>query len=223
MKSSPMGFPTSALCAIAIALASCSSASSDWKKASTENTVSAYQNFVDAHPKDEHVAEAQAMILQMQDDGRWLEAQRSATTETYQQYLQQFPKGTHVQAAQDAITAIDRAAAWKVAQNEPTAASIQAFLQKYPFGPEADQAKDKLKTLTGYMVRLARERSETSAKRKLAELKSRFEGQLHDLFIVPAANGKSFDVVSATDNEQDARDKCHALKRKHQSCEVIRR
>lgn len=212
------------LCGIAIALASCSSANSDWSKASTENTMSAYQDFVAAHPKNEHVAEAQAMILQFQDDSQWAQAQHSVTSDAYQQYLQQFPKGTHVKAAQDAIATIDRAAAWKAVQNESSAASIHAFLQKYPTGPEADEARDRLKTMSGYMVRLAWEKSDATAQRKLAELKSHFDGKMHDLMIIPpAGEDKFFDIVLASDSEQEAKATCRTLKRDHQMCQVIRR
>ena len=209
------------LCGLALAIAGCGSSTADWNKASNENTVAAYQGFVAAHPKDPHASEAQALILQLQDDNSWAEAKRTATTAAYQTYLQQYPQGAHAGDARDAMKSMDRAAAWKTAQGAATATSVQAFLRQYPTGPEADQAKAKLKDLTGYRVRLASEPSEDRAQRKLARLQARFGEQLQGLLVTPDANGKSFSVDSAGMTEPQARTACEAVKHKHQGCQVV--
>lgn len=160
------------------------------------------------------------MMLQLQDDDGWAVAKHTGTGAAYETYLQQYPQGSHAGQAREAITSIDRAAAWKTAQGAGST-SIQAFLQKYPKGPEADQAKAKLKDLTSYRVRLARESSDDRAQRKLTQLKARFGDQLHDLVVMPDANGKSFSVDSNGMTELEAESACDAVKRKHQPCEVI--
>ena len=202
-------------------IASCSSAQSDWAKAGRENTVLGYQNFLAAHPNDQHANEAQAMILQLQDDNAWAEAKHSGTSAAYQTYLQQSPQGVHAAEARDKVTAMDRAGAWKSAQGTGTGASIQAFLQKYPTGPEADQAKAKLKDLTGYRVHLASESSDTKAQRKLAQLKARHKDQFQVLIVTPDSSGKSFSIDSQGMTEQEAKSACEAVKLKHEACQVI--
>jgi hypothetical protein len=222
MRTQPLATAAAAFLSLALAITGCSSAKSDWAKAANENTVSSYQGFLAAHPQDEHAPEAQAMILQLQDDNGWAEVKHTGTADGYQTYLQQYPQGTHSGAARDAITSIDRAAAWKTAQGEGgTAASIQAFLQKYPTGPEADQAKAKLKDLTGYRARLASESSDIKAQRKLTQLKARFGDTLHDLVVTPDASGKSFFIDSSGMTELAAKNACDAIKSKHQACEVV--
>jgi outer membrane protein assembly factor BamD (BamD/ComL family) len=209
-----------ALLGVVLTISGCSSAQSDWTKAANENTVLAYQNFLAAHPKDEHTTEAQAKILQLQDDNGWIEAQHAGTTAAYQTYLQKFPQGSHAAAAHDAMISIDRAAAWKTAQSDGTAEAFEAFFQKYPTGSEADQAKT-IKDLTGYRVRLASESSDDKAKRKLTELKARFGDQLHDLVVTPDASRKSFYIDSGGMAEQGATRACQSIKRKHRACHVI--
>jgi hypothetical protein len=209
------------LCGAALALTGCSSASSDWNKASNANTVAAYQDFLASHPDDQHATEAKAFILQLQDDGRWGEAQHAGTTAAYQAYLEQFPQGSHASAAHEAMTSLDRAAAWKTAQAEGSAAGIEAYLQKYPTGPEAQRAKDRLKELTGYRVHLATESSKQKAERKFAQLKVRFAEQLRGLTMTADASGKSFSIDSAGMTKEEAENACGAVKRKHEACQVI--
>lgn len=209
------------LCGAALALAGCSSASSDWNKASNTNTVAAYKDFLVSHPGDQHAAEAKAMILQLQDDASWSEAQHTGSTAAYQLYLEQFPQGSHATAAHDVMTSLDRAAAWKTAQAEGSAVGIEAFLQKYPTGPEAQQAKDRLKELTGFRVHLATESSKEKAERKLAQLQVRFAEQLPGLAVTADAGGKSFSIDSAGMTQEAAANACGAVKRKHEACQVI--
>jgi hypothetical protein len=195
---------------------------SDWAKAANENTLSAYQSFLAAHPKDQHANQAQAMIMQLQDDNAWTEAKPSGTAAAYQTYLEQSAQGAHAAAARDAITAMDRATAWAAAQSAGSAESVEAFLQKYPTGPEAGQAKAKLKDLKGYRVQLASESSDAKAQRKLAQLKKRFEDQFHDgLSITPDPSGKSFSIDSQGMTEQEAQSACEAAKHEHEACRVI--
>ncbi len=205
----------------AFGLGACHSATGDWSQASKQNTVAAYQNFVAAHPKDTHASEAQALILQLQDDNAWTEAQHAGTTTSYQSYLQQYPTGSHAVAARDTMTSIDRAAEWKTVQDSGSAASLQAFLQKYPTGSEADQAKAKLKEITGYRVRLASEPSDSAAQHRLTQLKARFGGQLQDLVVTPDAAKKSFFIESGGTTEQAAKSACDSVKRAHQTCQVV--
>lgn len=210
-----------ALCVAAIGLVACHTAAGDWQKASSENTIAAYQGFVTAHPTDRHTSEAQAMILQLRDDDGWADAQRVANVAAYQSYLQKFPSGSHAAAANSAIATMDRAAAWNAAKTTGTADALQAFLQKYPTSPESDQARTQLKNLGGYRVRLASEPSAAKAERRLTKLKAHFGEEVETLVVTPDADGKKFYVDSEDLTQQAANIKCEAIKRAHQTCEVV--
>ena len=160
MKTRTVVWATVSLLSFGPLMSGCNSAASDWAKASSENTVAAYQNFIAAHPKDPHASDAQAFVLQLQDDQGWQEAQHTGTVAAYQTYLQQFPQGSHAIAANESITSLHRAAAWKNTQGTVSAIGIEAFLQEYPTGAEAEQARAKLKNLTRYRMRLASEPTE---------------------------------------------------------------
>ncbi len=221
MKTRSRAMTATAFVSLCALLSGCNSAQSDWVKASNENTITAYQNFLAAHPKDQHASEAQAMILQEQDNNEWQEAQHTNTAASYQTYLQLFPQGSHATAAKDAMTAIDRGTAWKSAQDAGTAVAFKAFLEKYPTGPDSDQATATLRDLTGYRVHLASETTDAKAQRKLSRLKSKLGEQASDLKITPDASGKSFSIDSESMTEYQAKDTCVAIKQKHESCEVV--
>jgi hypothetical protein len=212
-----------ALCG-ALALTACSTAQKDWTNASTENTVSGYQAYLDKHPQDEHAQEAQTRIAALQDDAAWKTAQDGNSSASYQAYLQAQPNGTHVQAARDEMTGFDRANAWKTAQSTGSAAALQAFLQKYPQGTEADQARQKLAAIqSDYRAELGGFHSERAAQRKRSELQSRFSKVLVEIDVVaPDSSNKEFRVMSGLMDRQDASSACTSLKRGHQPCEVVK-
>ena len=61
-------------------LTACSFANTnkDWTNARTENTVAAYESYIDKHPGDEHAAWARKRIGTLLDDSAWQTAQLSA-------------------------------------------------------------------------------------------------------------------------------------------------
>jgi hypothetical protein len=208
----------------AFALTACGTAQRDWTNASTENTLSGYQAFLDKHPKEEHAQEAQTRIAALQDEAAWTTAQGGDSSDSYQAYLQAEPNGTHTQAARDELTEFDRANAWKTAQSDGSAAALQAFLQKYPQGSEADQAKQKLAAIqSDYRAELGSFHSDRAAQRKRSELQSRFSKTLVEIDVVaPDSANKAFRVMSGLMDRQDANSACTSLKRDHQPCEVVK-
>jgi cell division protein FtsN len=211
---------------LSTALFACSSTESDWNKAQSANTVTAYQDFLKQHPDGPHAQEARNRVQKMTDDQAWSEAQATNTVEAYQQYLQKEPTGTHAQDAQTQITSLQRAAAWKTAQAANTEPALQEFLQKYSSGPEVEQARAQLQKLQseGYRVQLGSFRDQKDAEKSRDNLKSRLSGTVQDVEIIPPSQSeKRYRVASGPMTEQDAKSACARLKKEHQHCEVVKR
>lgn len=212
------------LIAVAAVLVACSSAESDWKKADSQNTTAAYQDFLTHHPNDTHAQEARDRIAKLEDDQAWADAQKASTTDGYQQYLQKEPNGAHAQEAHDQVAALERAADWKTAQQANTVAALQGFLQKYSQGPEVDEAKAALEKLQGYRVQLGAFKDEKSAQKALDNLKKRVGNDIPGLEVVaPTGTEKRHIVASGPMTEDDANAACAKLKKAHAHCEVIKR
>jgi hypothetical protein len=221
MKNASPAMAAIGLLSISALFSGCNSAQADWTKASSDNTVLTYEAFLAAHPRDSHVSEARAMILQLKDDAGWRDAQYTETAAAYRMYLQQFPRGSHVAAAQDGVTTIERAAAWKSAQDTRTAAAVRAFLQTYFTGPEVVQAKAKLRDLTSYFAHLATESTYERALRKKDQLKSRLNDSPLQFAITPASGG-TFSVDAINMTEQDAKNACEVFRHEREACQVVK-
>ena len=212
------------LCVItAGALAACSNPSADWQKANQQNTVAAYQQFIQQHPSDARVAQARNRINALKDEQAWSAAQSANTLDAYQQYLQQEPNGMHAADAQDKVNGLQQDAAWQSAQSTNTAAGYQDFLQKYPNSSHAADAQDALKKLTGFQALLGSTRSKATADKLAKRLKDKFGSDLQDVVVVPpTGKSKTLEVRSAPMTEDDAKAACAKLKKAHQSCKVVK-
>lgn len=212
------------LIAAAAVLAACSSAESDWKKADSQNTAAAYQDFLTQHPGDTHAQEARDRIKKLEDEQTWADAQKANTTDGYQQYLQKEPNGAHADEAKNQVAALERAADWKTAQSANTAAALQGFLQKYSQGPEADEARAALDKLQGYRVQLGAFKDEKSAQKAHDDAQKRFGSDVPGLEVVaPTGNEKRHLLASGPMTEEDAKAACAKLKKAKAKCEVVKR
>jgi outer membrane protein assembly factor BamD (BamD/ComL family) len=205
----------------AATLCACSSAQKDWNKASTANSVAAYQEYLSKHPTSEHSTEANNRIHSLQDEEAWSQAKRANTLDAYHDYVQKQPTGSHLTDAQDAITALQRASDLKTAESTGTVAALQDFLKKYPTGSEADEAHAKLSALS-YRVQLASVKTEKQAQRERDHLRTKYGNTLHDVVVVPVDSGKGYGVTSAPMSQTEADSACSELKKAHQTCEVVK-
>jgi outer membrane protein assembly factor BamD (BamD/ComL family) len=221
VKITPVIYP---LIAAAAVLAACSSAESDWKKADSQNTSAAYQDFLTQHPNDQHAQDARERIKKLDDEAAWADAQKANTTDAYQQYVQKEPNGAHADEAKNQVAALERAADWKTAQAANTPAALQDFLKKYSAGPEADEARAALDKLQGYRVKLGAFKDEKSAQKAHDDLEKKFGSDVPGLEVVaPSGNEKRHVLASGPMTEEDAKSACAKLKKAHQACEVVKR
>ncbi len=205
------------------ALVACSSPNADWQKANQQNTVTAYQQFIQQHPGDARVAQARNRINALKDEQAWTAAQNANTLDAYQQYLQQEPNGMHAADAQDKVNGLQQDAAWQTAQSANTAAGYQEFLQKYPNSSHASDAQDALKKLTGFQALLGSTRSKALADKMAKRLKDKFGSDLQDVVVAPpTGNSKTLEIRSAPMTEDDAKAACAKLRKAHQHCTVVK-
>lgn len=209
----------------AAALIACGSVQDDWNKASAQNTLAGYQDFLKEHPDTDLAAQAQSRIHTLQDDQAWAQAKNANTAEAYRQYLSGQPNGMHVAESHERITAFERADAWKVAEADGKAPALQAFLQKYPQGAEADRARTQLQQLAAadYRVQVAAFGARRDADRARARLQARDRKVLHDVVVVPPTAPEKLTTIRSTPMTlKEAEYACGRLRKEHQHCEVVK-
>ncbi len=208
---------------MSVALAACSSPNADWNKASAQNTVAAYQRFIQRHPDDARVQQARNRIDTLKDEQAWGAAKSAATVDAYQQYLQRYPDGAHAADAQSGITTLEQSSAWQSAQSAGTVSAYQAFLQNYPNAPQASQAQAQIDKLAGFQVLLGTYGSPAAAQSAAKQLKAKFAATLADVLVLPPqGKSKLTEVRSAQMSRSAAQSACAKLRKAHQRCSVVK-
>jgi len=208
------------LSAVAL-VAACSSAENDWNKATAENTVAAYETYLQKHPDGNHRVEADARITKLNESDAWNQATQANTVQSYQDYLQKKPDGEHAQQAKDSIESIQRANDWSQAKLAGTTAALQDFLRKHDKGTEADQARQQLAAMTAYRVQLASAKTQLQAEHERVRLQSKYGKVVHEMTVTPAVAGSKYLVVSTPMSQADANSTCAKLRHAHSECSVV--
>ncbi|MEX1994362.1 MAG: SPOR domain-containing protein [Steroidobacteraceae bacterium] len=81
------------------ALTACSRQETGWRDAAGEDTIAAYQAYLQDFPASAHAGKARARLLELQQEDAWAKANRLRTPEAWQRYLGDWPEGRHAPAA----------------------------------------------------------------------------------------------------------------------------
>jgi SPOR domain len=81
----------------------CSRQESGWQRAEREDTVAAYQQYLEKFPAGTHAVAAREQVLRLQEADAWARAERLRTPESWQRYLADWPEGPHAELAWQAL------------------------------------------------------------------------------------------------------------------------
>ena len=87
----------------AIFLTMCSSPESDWQKAEENNTIEAYQSFLNKYPESSYASEVQEKIGKLIFESDWQKAEGNNTIEAYQSFLNKYPESSYASEVQEKI------------------------------------------------------------------------------------------------------------------------
>jgi hypothetical protein len=90
--------------AVACALAACSRQETGWRNARGEDSVPAYETYLEQFPAGAHAQEARAKIRELREEQEWARASQLATPEAYQRYLGAYPEGRYATAARERLS-----------------------------------------------------------------------------------------------------------------------
>jgi hypothetical protein len=123
-----------AVALFAAASIGCASESGDWDAAQSDNTVAAYEQFIEKYPAGEFVAEAQRKI-----ESLYLEKARAAgTIEAFEEFMTRFPDGSFTREAKTGILTIEAGKA----RSAGTASAYADLVSQYSEGELASKAEE---------------------------------------------------------------------------------
>lgn len=80
-------------------LAACSRQESSWRSAAAEDSVAAYERYLEDFPVGAHAGIARTRVAELMEQEAWSRANRLQTPEAWQRYLGEWPDGRHAPAA----------------------------------------------------------------------------------------------------------------------------
>jgi len=95
--------------ACVIAIAACSRQETGWRDARGEDSVPAYETYLEHFPAGAHAREARARIRELHEEHEWDRASQLQTPEGWQRYLGAYPEGRYAATARERLSDFVRA------------------------------------------------------------------------------------------------------------------
>lgn len=190
-----------------------------WDEASTSDSLTAYQNYIDNYPNGIHYQKALDEIdrilseVKMEDeDELWNMAERVKAKSAYQKYLSEYPEGKFSDQARQTISNIDKDLEnqiWRKAQERKTKLGYQDYLRKYPNGIYSDEANQSISDINNKLLESRWAKVDKGSVSDLEEFmsqnpESKFEAEANSL--LAALSSKSKTPTAQTDLKSDVKD-----------------
>lgn len=111
--------------ACACALAACSRQEAGWRDARGEDSVLAYETYLEHFPAGAHADEARTRIRELHEERDWARANQLQTPEAWQRYLGAYPEGRYAAAARERLS--DFVLARAPPEDRPYAVQLGAY------------------------------------------------------------------------------------------------
>ena len=146
-----------------------------WQKTSAENTIEAYQNYLNTYQKGLFSEDAKQRIASLEIERKiaekvrndtkqgkkaeniektekrdWQRAQSKNTVESYTTFLKSYPSSSLKREVEQLIQTLEWEAVkngWRKAQQENTLSAYEAYLEAYPKGAFSTEAKNAIKAI----------------------------------------------------------------------------
>ncbi|CAN5135838.1 hypothetical protein BH24PSE2_BH24PSE2_04290 [soil metagenome] len=112
-----------------------------WEDASTDDTVAAYDAYLEDYPDGEHAAEARARRDMLAESQAWNKAQSADTPEAYETYLENHASGPHAAEARERLAKVESESDWEQARQANTPDAYAEYARKHPDSPKAAEAR----------------------------------------------------------------------------------
>jgi outer membrane protein assembly factor BamD (BamD/ComL family) len=118
---------------------SCNTVERDWGKACQENSIEAYENFINKHAKSEYFDEASKRLENLE----WERDANENRIEPFSEFIKKYPNSAHVADAKANIEELE----WKNAKQQNTIKVYSEFIANYPQSIYYNEALGKIELL----------------------------------------------------------------------------
>jgi ankyrin repeat protein len=135
---------TGLLAAFVVCLGGCASAQRDWKQASEEGTIPAYERFVAEYPESEFTFQANAKLAELRADRAWNTATEANDIAAYEGFLSDHGRARQAGEARNRLAKLQLERDWKTTEVAGGISAYESFLEKHPRSEHTEAAQARL-------------------------------------------------------------------------------
>lgn len=132
---------------IIILIVGCATTKKHWGIARSEDTIEAYENFLNNHPKSEFSEQAQTRLKKLYTERDWEETKLTDTITAYEKFLHLHPKSEFSEKAKFRLEQLLTSQDWEQAKIKDTIAAYEKFIKSHPESKFSDLAQQRLNEL----------------------------------------------------------------------------
>lgn len=128
---------------LTLALIGCDRQGAQWEEAQQEDTVAAYQSFVERYPDSPEAEKARNRIQTLRAEQAWTDARQRNTAEAYRGFIEEHPQAEAAEEARARLQTLERESRWQALADSEDIKALRAFADKYAGSPEAALARER--------------------------------------------------------------------------------
>lgn len=132
---------------ISLLFISCDTAERDWENAVSDDTIIAYELFLEKHPDYEDIKKAQSRLEELYRPIDWKKALVENSIDAYENYLQKHPNSEYTEEAHEKLDELYLPINYEKAKSTKTAEGYLSFLKRHSSSKEAGEILTLLKPL----------------------------------------------------------------------------
>lgn len=237
---------------LTLALIGCDRQGDAWEEAQQQDTIAAYEAFIERYPESPEAEQARARVESLRTEQAWNETLQRNTAEAYREFIEAHPGADMVDEARDRLETLEREAEWQDLSDSENIAELRAFAADHPDTPEAELARDRVGELEAraeaerrererqqelererqarreaeqrtHRVQLAAVRGQEQAQRSIELLEQRLGEVLGDVGLEAQRTNGLYTLVTQPMRPEQANALCESLKQRDQDCLVRER
>jgi len=237
---------------LVLTLAACDRQGAQWEEAQQEDTIAAYEAFVERYPDSPNAEQARRRIETLRAEQAWATAQQRDTIEAYRDFIEDHPDAADAEDARARLESLEREAAWQELAESDDISALRAFADDHGGSPEAELARARARDLQAqaeaerrereleqqrererearrqaeqgtHRVQLAAFRDQDQANSGIEQLQQRLGEVLGNVALEAQRTNGLYRLVTQPMSQEQAEELCGTLKQRGRDCLVRRR
>ncbi len=130
-----------------LTLVACDRQGAQWEEAQQEDTIVAYEAYIERYPDTPNTQLARNRIDTLRAEQAWQQARQLDTMAAHREFLDTYPDAAEADEARARLQTLEREAAWQNLATSNDIAALQRFADEHADSPEAEDARARASEL----------------------------------------------------------------------------